>query len=83
MEFNTNESLELSRLLNELEKVNYPAFGFGSVTLFRLTGKDEQWKAILRNPTNYKDMPKFEGNTPLEAVKLIYAYCVEQKYLII
>lgn len=81
MEFNMEESLELNKLLKELEKVEYPSFGFGSVMLFRLTGDDEQWKAILRNPADYKDVPKFEGSTPLEAVKLIHEYCIKMKYL--
>jgi hypothetical protein len=73
--------LSTDELFKKFEQLDYKAFGFAAVQLWKFT-HDDYWQAGLRNDVNWKE-PKLDciGKTAKEALSLLYGWCVHKGYL--
>ena len=73
--------LSTDELFDKFEQLDYKAFGFSAIQLWKLTGEN-YWQAGLRNDVNWKE-PKLEcvGKTVKDALSLMFGWCVHKGYL--
>ncbi|MES2395828.1 MAG: hypothetical protein V4549_07485 [Bacteroidota bacterium] len=72
--------IELNKLLKHFESINYKSYGHGAIMLYWLTENDGEWSVVLRNSAKTVG-EDFKGKTPLESLKKLYQYCVNENYL--
>ena len=77
----TANSLSTDELLEAFEKVEYKAFGFPAVSVWKFK-HENYWQAELRNYMFWQE-PKLEckGETAKDAIALLYAWCVYKGFL--
>ena len=63
------------------DQLKYKAFGYAAVMLYKMD-RDDYWEASLRNDVKWEE-PSIDckGKTAKEAMVLMYAWCVHNKYL--
>ena len=82
-----NEAVEFAKklstdeLFEKLDHVQYKAFGYPAVMLYKMDSKS-YWEAGLRNEPDW-EVPKLDckGKTAKDAITVLFAWCAYKGYL--
>jgi hypothetical protein len=80
--FSYAKSIDTDTLLKEFDQLEYKAFGYPAVMIWRIAHQNEPWTSSLRNDINWEEPTiQFDALTPKESVEKLYAWCVHKGYL--
>jgi hypothetical protein len=75
------QSIDTDSLFELFDKIEYKAFGFGAVQLWKVTD-EPKWDSCLRNDSSWKEQKlDYSGKTAKQALEKLYAWCVYKGYL--